>query len=96
MLALWSAVLARTWKAVVSMLLCRRHERAARRRPEQENRGVDVFVPLDDGRIDVYRSKRFRPAAEPQGSGARSKTSYATLVQAVAEGHFAVRNWYLD
>jgi hypothetical protein len=81
-------------EVVVSMLLCRRHERAARRRPGQGDKGVDVFVPLDDGRIDVYQVKRFdRPLTA--GQWRKVKDSYDTLVQAVADGHFSVRNWYL-
>lgn len=76
------------------MLLCRRHERAARRRPGQGDRGIDVFVPLDDGRIDVYQVKRYdRSLTASQWR--KVKESYDTLVQAVADGHVAVRNWYL-
>ena len=81
-------------EAVVSMLLCRRYGRAARRRPGQGDRGVDVFVPLADGRIDVYQVKRYdRPLNSSQWR--KVKESYDTLVMAVAEGHFAVRNGYL-
>lgn len=78
----------------MSILLCRRHERAARRRPGRGDRGVDVAVPVDDGRIDVYQVKRYdRSLTAAQWR--KIKESYATLVQAVAEGHVAVRNWYL-
>jgi hypothetical protein len=81
-------------EAVVSMLLCRRHKRAARRRPSQGDRGVDVAVPVDDGRIDVYQVKRYdRTPTASQWS--KIKKSYDTLVEAVAAGHFTVRNWYL-
>jgi len=81
-------------EAVVSMLLCRRHERAARRRPGQGDRGVDVAVPVDNGPIDVYQVKRYdRSLTAAQWR--KIKESYDTLVEAVAEGHVAVRNWYL-
>jgi hypothetical protein len=81
-------------EAVVSMLLCRRYERAARRRPGQGDRGVDVFVPLTDGRIDVYQVKRYDRSLN-SSQWRKIKESYQTLVKAVAEGRFAVRNWYL-
>jgi hypothetical protein len=81
-------------EAVVSMLLCRRFERAARRRPGQGDRGVDVFVPLDDGRIDVYQVKRYDHPLNA-GQWRKVKDSYETLIQAVADGHLSVRNWYL-
>lgn len=81
-------------EAVVSMLLCRRHERAARRRPGRGDRGVDVFVPLDDGGIDVYQVKRFDRSLTPN-QWHQVQDSYDTLVRAAAEGHVAVRNWYL-
>lgn len=81
-------------EAVVSILLCRRHERAARRRPGQGDRGVDVAVPVNDGRIDVYQVKRYdRSLTAAQWR--KIKESYDKLVEAVAEGHVAVRNWYL-
>lgn len=81
-------------EAVVSILLCRRHERAARRRPGQGDRGVDVAVPADHGRIDVYQVKRYDRSLT-SGQWAKIKASYETLVNAVADGHVAVRNWYL-
>lgn len=81
-------------EAVVSMLLCLRYERAARRRPSRGDRGVDVAVPVDDGRIDVYQVKRYdRSLTASQWR--KIKDSYDSLVKAVAEGHLAVRNWYL-
>src|SRR6266536_1063495 len=81
-------------EAVVSMLLCRRHERAARRRAGRGDRGVDVFVPVDRGRIDVYQVKRYdRSLTAAQWR--KIKESYDRLVEAVAEGHVAVLNWYL-
>lgn len=79
--------------AVVSMLLCRRHDRAARRGAGQGDRGIDVFVPSDDGRIDVYQVKRYdRPLTSSQWR--RVRDSYDTLVDAVGHG-LQVRNWYL-
>lgn len=55
---------------------------------------MDVFVPLEDGRIDVYQVKRFdRPLTASQWR--KVKDSYDTLAQAVADGHFSVRAWYL-
>jgi hypothetical protein len=81
-------------EAVVAMLLCRRYERAARRRPSQGDMGVDVFVPVDSGRIDVYQVKRYdRTPTAPQWG--KIKKSYDTLVGAVIAGHVRVRNWYL-
>ena len=44
---------------MVSIMLCRRHERAARRRAGQGDRGVDAFVPVSKGRFDVYQVKRY-------------------------------------
>ena len=80
-------------EAVVSMLLCRQHDRAARRRPGQGDRGIDVFVPLDDGRIDVYQVKRYDRSLTPT-QWRRVRESYDTLVDAVRQG-LQVRNWYL-
>src|SRR5680860_862317 len=81
-------------EAVVSMLLCRRYERAARRRPGQGDRGIDVFVPQDDGGIDVYQVKRYDRSLTA-GQWRKVRDSYDALVQAVADGHVTVRNWYL-
>ncbi len=81
-------------EAVVSMLLCRRHIRAARRRAGQGDRGVDVMVPTDEGRLDIYQVKKFdRPLTASQWTKIRE--SYETLVRACAEGRLAVRNWHL-
>jgi len=81
-------------EAVVSMLLCRRYVRAARRRAGQGDRGVDVMVPADDGRLDVYQVKRYdRPLTASQW--AKIRESYKTLARACGEGTLTVRNWYL-
>ena len=81
-------------EAVVSILLCRRNERAARRRPGQGDRGIDILVPTDDGRIDVYQVKRHdRPLTT--GQWRRVAESYAAVVAASQEGAVQVRNWYL-
>jgi hypothetical protein len=56
--------------------------------------GIDVMVPVEDGRIDVYQVKRYdRPLTASQWR--KVKQSHDTLVDAVNEGHVAVRNWYL-
>lgn len=81
-------------EAVVSIMICRRNERAARRRPGQGDRGIDVYVPTEDGRIDVYQVKRHdQPLTTSQWK--KVKNSYDTLAQACTEGRFSVRNWYL-
>jgi hypothetical protein len=81
-------------EAVVSVLLCRRNERAARRRPGQGDRGIDVLVPTEDGRIDVYQVKKHdRPLTT--GQWRRVEESYAAVVAASQEGAVQVRNWYL-
>lgn len=81
-------------EAVVAMLLCRRFERAARRRPGQGDQGVDVWVPVGDGRVDVYQVKRHDKSINTS-QWAKVRDSYETLVQAVTDGHLQVRNWYL-
>lgn len=51
-------------------------------------------MPVDGGRIDVYQVKRYdRSLTASQWR--KIKDSFDTLVDAVAQGHLAVRKWYL-
>lgn len=76
---------------LIGVMLCRRFPFANRIRPGQGDGGIDVMVPVGDGRVDIYQVKGFTGSLTPSQKG-QVKDS---LDRVAANANVTIRNWHL-
>ena len=76
---------------LIGVMLCREYPRALRVRPSQGDGGIDVMVPIEDGRTDIYQVKYFPTSLNNSRKGQIRKS----LRRITENTSVAVRNWYL-
>lgn len=91
----WSRYEGDDIEAFAALCLYRERPRAVRIRPSRGDGGIDIYVKLDDGRIDIYQVKKHTARLTPQQLY-KIKDSYKT-VKSYAEGrHWRIATWYLS
>lgn len=89
----WSRTPGEDVEAALGVMLCRENPKAVRRRPSQGDKGVDIYIPGDDG-WTIYQVKRFTGSLTP--SQKRQIThSFEELYKYVTEEGIRVREWIL-
>jgi hypothetical protein len=76
---------------VIGVMLCREFPFANRIRPSQGDGGIDVMVPVGDGRVDIYQVKGFTGTITT-GQKGQVKDS---LDRVAANANVVIRRWYL-
>lgn len=76
---------------LIGVMLCRQFPFANRIRPSQGDGGIDVMVPVGDGRVDIYQVKCFTGTVTT-GQKGQVKDS---LDRVAANVNVAIRDWYL-
>lgn len=90
----WSRYEGDDIEAFAALCLYRERPRAVRIRPSRGDGGIDIYVKLDDGRVDIYQVKKHTAHLTPQQLY-KIKDSYKT-VKSYAEGRkWRIATWYL-
>lgn len=76
---------------LIGVMLCRQFPLANRLRPAQGDGGIDVMVPVGDGRVDIYQVKGFTGTVT-SGQKGQVKDS---LDRVAANANVSIRDWYL-
>ncbi|MDJ0769819.1 MAG: hypothetical protein QNJ12_13540 [Ilumatobacter sp.] len=87
----WSVLGPTRVEQIVGVLLGREHPTSTRLRPGRGDGGIDVFVPVGDGRVDVFQIKSFAAALT---SSQRSQIQ-RSLRRVADNPNVTVRDWYL-
>lgn len=76
---------------LIGVMLCREFPFANRIRPGQGDGGIDIMVPVGDGRVDIYQVKGFTRSLSTSQKG-QVKDS---LDRVAANTNVTIRDWYL-
>lgn len=91
MQVIWAAHSGNLIEQLIGVMLCREFPFANRIRPSQGDGGIDVMVPVGDGRVDIYQVKGFTASLTSSQKG-QVKDS---LDRVAANTNVTIRDWYL-
>ncbi|KAB2585195.1 hypothetical protein BS297_11535 [Rhodococcus erythropolis] len=90
----WSRYEGDDIEAFAALCLYRERPRAVRIRPSRGDGGIDIYVKLDDGRVDIYQVKKYSEHLTPQQLY-KIKDSYEKVKSYAEERHWRIATWYL-
>lgn len=89
----WSRRTSDEVESLLGIALCLRYSNATRIRPSRGDKGVDVFVPTDEGWV-VYQIKSFTGSLNASRKR-QIKKSWDTFHEYVREDRVDVAEWHL-
>lgn len=90
----WSRYEGDDIEAFAALCLYRERPDAVRIRPSRGDGGIDIYVKLDDGRVDIYQVKKHSEHLTPQQLS-KIKGSYETVKSYADDHHWRIATWYL-
>lgn len=90
----WSRYEGDDIEAFAALCIYRERPRAVRIRPSQGDGGIDIYVMLDDGRVDIYQVKKHTQHLTSQQLY-QIKKSYETVKTYAKSRQWRIATWYL-
>ena len=90
----WSRYEGDDIEAFAALCLYRERPRTVRIRPSQGDGGIDLYVKLDDGRVDIYQVKKHHEHLTPQQLY-KIKKSYETVKTYAKSRDWRISTWHL-